>query len=153
MSQDHTSMGAPQSSTNSSTKRAILCVDDEQVILTSLHEQLRGRFGKRYLYESAMSGEEALEVIDELVAEGVQTVVVVSDWLMPGMRGDELLVRVHSRHPGTIKVMLTGQADPQALERARSEAHVSGLLHKPWSREELLSLIEARLTALDEGRV
>ena len=92
-------------------------------------------------------------MIDELVAEGVQTVVVVSDWLMPGMRGDELLVRVHSRHPGTIKVMLTGQADPQALERARSEAHVSGLLHKPWSREELLSLIEARLTALDEGRV
>jgi CheY-like chemotaxis protein len=126
-------------------------VDDEQVILTSLHEQLRGRFGRRYLYESAMSGEEALEVIDELVEEGVQTVVVVSDWLMPGMRGDELLARVHSRHPRTIKVMLTGQADPEALARARSEAQVSGLFHKPWSREELLSLIEAQLVAQGEG--
>jgi predicted signal transduction protein with EAL and GGDEF domain len=47
---------------------AILCVDDEIIILESLREQLQRHFGDRYLYEVAESVEEAWEVIDELYA-------------------------------------------------------------------------------------
>ena len=116
------------------------------MILTSLTDQIRGHFGKRFSYETALDGEEALEVLDELTAEGVKTLVIVSDWLMPGMKGDELLIEIHKRFPKTVKVMLTGQADSVAVERARREAALYGYLQKPWSREELLGLIERGLT-------
>ena len=129
---------------------AILCVDDEQVILTSLTEQIRSHFGKRFSYETALDGEEALEVLDELCEEGVQTIVIVSDWLMPGMKGDELLVQIHQRFPKTVKVMLTGQADSAAVERAKQEANLYSYLQKPWSREELLQVLEDGLKSLKE---
>ncbi len=73
----------------------ILCVDDETVILESLQEQISRHFGKQFLYEAAESAEEALEILEDLTDEGVKIVVIVSDWLMPGMRGDEFLVKVH----------------------------------------------------------
>ena len=129
---------------------AILCVDDEQVILTSLTEQIRSHFGKRFSYETALDGEEALEVLDELCEEGIKTIVIVSDWLMPGMKGDELLVQIHQRFPKTVKVMLTGQADSAAVERAKREANLYSYLQKPWSREELLQVLEDGLKSLKE---
>lgn len=129
---------------------AILCVDDEQVILTSLTEQIRSHFGKRFSYETALDGEEALEVLDELCEEGVKTIVIVSDWLMPGMKGDELLIQIHKRFPKTVKVLLTGQADQKAVERAKNEAALFSYLQKPWSREELLSVIETGIQSLEE---
>jgi CheY-like chemotaxis protein len=130
---------------------AILCVDDEQVILTSLTEQIRSHFGKRFSYETALDGEEALEVLDELCDEGIKTIVIVSDWLMPGMKGDELLVQIHQRFPQTVKVMLTGQADSAAVERAKREANLYSYLQKPWSREELLQVLEDGLKSLKEN--
>ena len=62
-------------------------------------------------------GEEALEVLDELSEEGIKTIVIISDWLMPGMKGDELLVQIHKRFPNTVKILLTGQADREAIEK------------------------------------
>ena len=47
--------------------KAILCVDDEKMIIVSLVNQLREHFGDRYMYETAMSAEEALLVIDEQI--------------------------------------------------------------------------------------
>ena len=127
---------------------AVLCIDDEQVILTSLTEQIRAHFGRRFSYETALDASEALEVLDELHTEGIKTLVIVSDWLMPGMKGDELLIEIHRRFPQTVKVMLTGQADGEAVARAEREAKLYGYLQKPWSRDELLSLIERGLAQL-----
>ncbi len=133
---------------------AILCVDDEPVILTSLTEQIRAHFGKRFSYETALDGREALEVLDDLNAEGVKTIVIVSDWLMPGMRGDELLVKIHQRFPDTVKVLLTGQADRHAVERAQTEANLYSYLQKPWSREELLHVLESGINHIQrQGQV
>ena len=131
-----------------SSELAILCVDDEQVILTSLTEQIRSHFGKRFSYETALDGEEALEVLDELNEEGIKTIVIVSDWLMPGMKGDELLIKIHQRFPHTVKVLLTGQADRDAVENAKVEANLYGYLQKPWSREELLAILDRGLIHL-----
>ena len=67
---------------------AILCVDDEIVILDSLKEQLKRYFGDRYIYEIAESAEEAWEVIEELHEDEIKILIIVSDWLMPGIKGD-----------------------------------------------------------------
>ena len=122
-------------------KKAILCVDDEKIVLQSLKAQLKKHFGNRYTYEFAESGGEAWEVIEELHEEGVTILMLVSDWLMPNMKGDELLIQVHQKYPDIIKVMLTGQADRDAVERTREQANLHRCLHKPWSEEELIDVL------------
>ncbi len=124
---------------------AILCVDDEVLILESLKEQLNRRFGNRYLYEVAESAQEAWEIIEELESEGIKTIIIVSDWLMPGVKGDEFLIQVHQQFPEVITVMLTGQAEEAVIERARQEANLYACLHKPWTEEELSQVISSAL--------
>jgi DNA-binding NtrC family response regulator len=124
---------------------AILCVDDEVMILDSLREQLQRRFGDHYLYEVAESVKEAWWVIEDLQASGIRLLVIVSDWLMPDVRGDEFLVQVHQRFPNILTIMLTGQADAAAIERAKVEANLYACLHKPWQEEELINLVNQAL--------
>ncbi|MEM8641210.1 MAG: response regulator [Cyanobacteria bacterium P01_G01_bin.54] len=124
---------------------AILCVDDEISILKSLEIELRETFADRYLYEFAESGMEALEILADLGQEGIQTLLVVSDWLMPGMKGDELLTQIHQDHPDIITVMLTGQADEQAVQRACEQAQLYSCIYKPWQADELRQIIHTAL--------
>lgn len=125
-------------------KPAILCVDDEVVVLDSLKIQLKNEFGDEYLYEVAESADEALEIIDEIEAE-TPILVIVSDWLMPGLKGDEFLIKVHEKYPKIVKVMLTGQADQDAIERAKQGANLHCCLTKPWDVKELIETIKSGL--------
>jgi CheY-like chemotaxis protein len=127
------------------TEALILCVDDETVILETLQEQISRHFGEQFLYEAAESAEEALEILEELHQEGIKIVLIVSDWLMPGMRGDEFLVRVHQQFDSITTMMLTGQADEEAIARAKQEANLSYCLYKPWREEELIQIITTAL--------
>lgn len=129
-------------------KSAILCVDDERVVLDSLKAQLRAAFGDAYLYEVAENANDALEVIDELREENINILVIVSDWLMPGMKGDEFLIKIHEQFPYILKVLLTGQADQDAIQRAYDQAHLHRCLHKPWNGEELVKIIKDGLATL-----
>lgn len=123
-------------------KKAILCIDDEKTILSSLKGQLKRNFGKEYIYEFSEVPEEALELIDELVANNTKVLVIVSDWLMPGMKGDEFLIKVHEKHPQIVKVMLTGQADGEAVKRAQQQANLFKCIAKPWTEQTLVETIK-----------
>lgn len=129
---------------------AILCVDDERIILLSLRDQISKHFGDRYRYEFAESVEEAWEVIEELCAEGVKILIIVSDWLMPGMRGDEFLIQVHQRFPDIVTVLLSGQADETAIERAREQANLFAYIPKPWDEETLIKIVQSGLERFNE---
>ena len=128
-----------------STKKVILCVDDEKTILKSLKTQLKKHLDKNYSYECAESAIEALEIIEELSKDGTQIMMIVSDWLMPQMKGDEFLIQVHQKFPNITKIMLTGQANEDAIERARREANLCHCIHKPWSEQELIAVLESSL--------
>lgn len=122
-------------------KSYIICVDDDRTILMSLRAQLRHWYEDRYTVEIAESAEEGLELIEELIADGEQIRAVVSDWLMPGMKGDEFLIRVHAQFPELTKIMLTGHADPEALERTQREAHLTSCINKPWTQEDFFKVL------------
>jgi len=124
------------------SEMVILCVDDELSILKSLEIELLAAFEDEYLYEFAETANEALEIIDELETEGTKVFIIISDWLMPGIKGDEFLIRVHNKYPKTITVMLTGQADEVSVERVKKEANLYHYLHKPWDNKELVSIIK-----------
>ena len=124
--------------------KAILCVDDEPMILKSLKAELTQTVGNDYLIEIAESGEEALEIIDELSQKGIDTLLVISDWLMPNMKGDELLMTIHQKFPNMAKIMLSGQADTNAIDRVKSIAQ-GAFIAKPWRKEDLNKLVNGYL--------
>lgn len=124
-------------------KKTILCVDDEKIILDSLKSQLKRRFANRFNYETAVNASEALEVIEEM--EGQNIIIIVSDWLMPGINGDVFLIKVHKEYPQILKIMLTGQADQDSIDNAFHNANLYKCLKKPWDEEELFAALEGAL--------
>jgi len=125
-------------------KPVILCVDDESVVLTSIMDQLIINVGDDYAIEIAESGEEALEVLEELLNEGIEVPLIISDQIMPGMKGDELLKKVHHRYPQALKIFLTGQADAQAVGNAVNRANLYRYISKPWDESDFkLTITEA----------
>jgi signal transduction histidine kinase len=116
---------------------AIICVDDEGVVLESLKEQLKRNLNKSYVIEVAETGEEALEIIEELQEDEVDVALVISDQIMPGMKGDELLTQIHRRNPGIIKILLTGQANAEAVGNAVNQANLYRYISKPWEETDL----------------
>ncbi|HEV2606519.1 MAG TPA: response regulator [Xanthomonadaceae bacterium] len=126
-------------------KGVLLCVDDEVIVLTALKDQLRRAYGSDFVVEVAESAEEALELLDELSEQGHTILVIVSDWLMPGMKGDEFLVQAHQRFPTVVKIMLSGHAEQSAVDRVRREAGLHEFLAKPWNAAELVDSINLGL--------
>ncbi len=132
-------------STGSVGRKAILLVDDEAIIVLALSRELRSAFGGEYRIETALSAEEAFEVIADLEREGCELVVVISDWLMPGMRGDDFLIAVRHRYPAIALIMVTGQADENAVERVVRDAKVLACIRKPWRGSEIIELIRSAM--------
>ncbi|NJL82929.1 MAG: response regulator [Chloroflexaceae bacterium] len=122
----------------------IICVDDETTVLKSLKAELKAVFKGDYLIEIAQDGNDALELITELLRDGYEIPLIVSDYIMPDMKGDELLRRVHQLLPQTLKVMLTGQATIEAVADAIQYANLYRYIAKPWQNEDLqLTVTEA----------
>lgn len=128
-----------------SPKPAILCVDDEVAVLKSLRIALENSLGDTYIYEIAQSPDEAMEIMADLDMESVPVVLIISDWLMPGMKGDEFLIEVHKNYPDIVKIMITGQADREAIERAKKYANLHDCFSKPWNEQVLMETIKSVL--------
>lgn len=123
---------------------AIICVDDDVSILDSLEIELHKIVGDEYLIEMADNGAECLELCQELLANSDKIALVISDCIMPGMRGDELLKQVHTLSPQTLTIMLTGQSELEALGNAIRYAKLYRYISKPWEFEDFkLTVTEA----------
>ncbi|HEY9848754.1 MAG TPA: response regulator [Leptolyngbyaceae cyanobacterium] len=129
---------------------AILCVDDEPVILNSLTQQLKRNLGNDYEIEAAQSGLEALEIIEEVLSDGMEIALIISDQIMPGMKGDELLIAIHNRYPQILKIMLTGQADAQAVGNAVNAANLYRYITKPWHETDLILTVKEALQSYSQ---
>lgn len=127
--------------------KAILIVDDEAILLLSLKQSLRLRFGSGYRYETAVNGAEGLARVKELAEDGVRVVLVISDWLMPGMKGDEFLLRIHESYPDIKLVMLTGHATESEMSELAREVSLEAFVRKPWNAEHLYAVIERALSS------
>lgn len=125
----------------------IVIVDDEAIIQLSLKRELQNFFRDTFSYETASSAVEAEDLIEDLVAEGASVILIISDWLMPGIRGDEFLRRVHLRHPDIKTMIISGHADAVAIQKAREDSALGAYLSKPWKRVELLDTITKLIAA------
>ncbi len=134
------------------SKSAIICVDDESVVLSSLGEQLRRSFGKTHSIELAETAEDVLEIFAELHEDGVEIPLIISDQHLSGIRGDELLRKVHEHYPQTLKIMLTGQASADAVGNAVNSANLYRYITKPWDETDLILTVKEALRCYSQER-
>lgn len=123
-------------------ERVVLCVDDEETVIRSLKRELRETLGHRYLIETAIAGHEALALFEELRDDGYEIPLVIADQIMPQMKGDELLRRIHAMSPATLKIMLTGQADMRSVVNALNQANLYRYIAKPWEKIDLAMTVK-----------
>ena len=123
--------------TRSTYKPKVLLVDDEESILNSLRRLLRGQ---PYDVLLATSGAQALEIMAQQPID-----LVMSDARMPNMDGATLLALIHQHYPDTVRIMLTGYADPSAIIKAINDGQIHRYISKPWHDEEMLLVLRQSL--------
>lgn len=133
-------------------KPVILCVDDEAIVLKSLATQLGRKFGEDFNIEFAESGEEALDIISELQEDEEIIPLIISDQLMPGIKGNELLKKVHQLSEKTLKILLTGQADAAAVGDIVNNAGLYRYIAKPWETDDLLLTVQEAVKSFFQDR-
>lgn len=132
-------------------KQVILCIDDEKIVLSSLIQELESNFGDKYVYEAAETATEANELIEEYEnSTEYRVVLVICDWLMPNIKGDEFLIQLYQIHPHIKTIVLTGQANSEAIEQMQKYASICACIRKPWQTDKLIEIIEQTLSIVPE---
>ena len=125
-------------------KPVIICVDDEKIVLDSLKKEIKSTFNDMLTIEIAESGPEALEIIDELIEDKKDIPIIISDYVMPEMYGDEFLIKSREILPSSKRIMLTGQATNEGVGNAMINGDLFRFIAKPWNSEDMeLTLTEA----------
>lgn len=135
-------------------KPLIICVDDEDPILKRLSYELKKGLEEDWQIELYPSPILALEKIEGLLREKKEISTIISDYMMPGMLGDEFLIKIHQLTPNTLKIMLTAQGDIQAVTKIINNAKLYRYIAKPWDRQDLiLTVKEANYKYLQDKRL
>lgn len=127
-------------------KKAIIVVDDEMIVLVPLKYELQKIVDETFEIMTCQSADETIELIDSLIIEGYEIPLVVTDYIMPGIYGDELLIDIHKKYPEIIGIMLTGFADLKGVVNAINNAHLFHFIQKPWVSKQLQLTVESALT-------
>ena len=115
----------------------VLCVDDEPNILSALKRLFRGKGWQTVTAESGQAGLALLET---------QTVdLVISDMRMPEMDGAQFLAQVRARWPGTLRLLLTGHSDINAIIEAINRGEIFRYITKPWEDNDIVLIVRQAL--------
>ncbi|RPI63703.1 MAG: response regulator, partial [Lysobacterales bacterium] len=122
-----------QAQAQAATRPRLLFVDDEQRVLNSMRIMFRRQFDL-FL---ASHGAEALDIVRDQDID-----VIVADHRMPKMTGVEVLSKVRALSPRTVRILLTGYADLDAVEGSINDSEVFRFLTKPCAPQQLRETIE-----------
>ncbi|RYZ43734.1 MAG: hybrid sensor histidine kinase/response regulator, partial [Myxococcaceae bacterium] len=128
-------LGAQAQAQDPVARGRLLLVDDEENILKSIRRVLRRG---EWDIETATDAEAGLRTLERFHPE-----VVISDFRMPGMNGVEFLTQVKQQEPRAQRIMLTGQADQQAIEEAINRSEIFRFISKPWNDSHLVLTVKS----------
>jgi len=121
-------------------KRRVLFVDDDPNMLGGLKRALHS-MREDWEMEFVENGADALAALNKPFD------IVVTDMLMPGMSGLELLNAVQERYPQTLRVLLSGQSDRESILSSVARAHQ--YISKPVDARELKALLSQTMALGD----
>lgn len=124
-----------------SVKPTLLLVDDEERILRSLAMLFRQQYELRVTTDPM----QALQIASQQHVD-----VVISDQKMPQMRGAELLRRIRAVSPNTMRLLLTGYSELDAILASVNEGEIFRFINKPWNAQELRDTV-AQATRLAQA--
>lgn len=133
--------GAPQAPSSEKAPYELLFVDDEENVLKSLRRVFRQ---ENYSIRTAPDAATALKMLKEKPCH-----LMITDYKMPGMTGADLLRTVKDIYPDTIRILLTGQADTDAVMAAIKEGAVYKFILKPWNDDDLRVTVGLGLEQFD----
>ncbi len=116
-----------------SEKPNLLCIDDDKRILRSLKALFRSTHN---VYATTSPAE-----FTQLLSEHHMH-VVISDQRMPEAQGTELLSFVKNMSPDTMRILLTGYADADAVVDSVNESEIFCYIQKPWEIDEIRSIVQ-----------
>ncbi|MEW6777127.1 MAG: hybrid sensor histidine kinase/response regulator [Bdellovibrionota bacterium] len=120
---------------------SILIVDDETSVLRMLDALLRR---DRHQVLTAESAEQALAVLAEEPAD-----LILTDNMLPGMLGTELLDHVREKYPDMIRLLMTAEPNTEALAQAINKGHVFRYIEKPFTPQAVREAIHAAVRHLE----
>jgi DNA-binding NtrC family response regulator len=135
-------MSAPESTTATPQKDAILIIDDEQPLLAVFSAALSPFFD----VSTSTSVREA-----EFILFKKSFKVVIADHLMPGGNGMSFLVRAREEFPHMQRILVTGYMKPEMLLRSVNEAALFRYLLKPVALTELVKIVQDAVKAHDQA--
>lgn len=121
----------------------VLYVDDEVGNLTSFKATFRKNFNV-FVAESAAEGE---KILAENPIE-----IVLTDQRMPEVTGVEFLQSIIKKYPDTIRILITGYSDINAVKEAVNKGQIYKYIEKPWDNEQLKIIIEKAYEVYDLRR-
>ena len=116
-------------------KPIVVLVDDEDMILTSIRTLLM--LEADYEVECFTNPQAAVAFLEKNAAA-----ITVSDYLMPGLTGIQLLAEAKRLQPQATRVLLTGHADKASAIQAINQVGLFQYLEKPWDNTQLLLVIQ-----------
>lgn len=116
----------------------VLFVDDEENILHSLRRLF---MDDGFEIFTATSGEQGLKILEN--TPGIA--LIVSDQRMPGLSGAQFLEKAKTILPDTLRILLTGHSDINAVVDAINKGGAYRYLTKPWDDEVLRQNIREAL--------
>jgi CheY-like chemotaxis protein len=126
--------------------KAVICVDDDELITRMLNFQLMRNFSSQnVLFECVNDPLKTIGVIKELELLGIQVVLLITDYQMPQLNGDQLVNQIKQKFPLIKCVLLSGQANDTILLEMKNEKRIDAFVMKPWHEEELIKLVEKYL--------
>ncbi|MDP9022307.1 MAG: FAD-dependent oxidoreductase [Actinomycetota bacterium] len=114
----------------------ILAVDDDPQVLRAVERDLRRRYARDYRILAAPSGQEALDLAEQLRLRDDEVALFLVDQRMPGMTGVEFLERAIEVFPDSKRTLLTAYADTEAAIKAINEVGLHHYIMKPWDPPE-----------------
>lgn len=128
-------------------KLNVLCIDDQPEVLNAVIQDLAD-LEKYFVVEGCDSASDCEDLLDELDANGDLVALVISDHVMPGKTGVELLTDLSEdmRFQGTKKILLTGQATQKDTIHAINQASIDHYFEKPWDSKALIEEVKKLLT-------
>jgi DNA-binding NtrC family response regulator len=127
-----------------SSQPQLLFVDDEPLILQSLSLL----FGDSYTVHTAESGTDGLEILKRNPID-----VIVSDQRMPHMSGVDFLRFAKEISPNSIRILMTGYADLQAVVDSVNVGEIFRYINKPWNAEKLKETVRFACTVAEQRRM